>query len=66
MGSGDNISVNEIASYFNHPTTNIGNRIEPFLTLCNNAKIKEILKWEPKINVQDWLKKEINDKKKNN
>lgn len=66
VGSGDNISVNEIASYFNHPTTNIGNRIEPFLTLCNNAKIKEILKWEPKINVQDWLKKEINDKKKNN
>jgi UDP-glucose 4-epimerase len=66
VGSGDNISVNEIASYFNHQTINIGNRIEPFLTLCDNDKIKKILKWEPKINVQDWLKKEINDKKKNN
>ena len=66
VGSGSNISVNEIASYFSHPTTNIGNRIEPFITLCNNSKIKKSLGWEPKITVKDWLKKEINDKKKNN
>jgi len=66
VGSGDNISVNEIASYFNHPTTNIGYRIEPFLTLCNNEKIKKTLGWEPELKVQEWLKKEINDKKKNN
>jgi len=66
VGSGDNISVNEIASYFNHLTTNIGHRIEPFLTLCNNEKIKKTLGWEPELKVQEWLKKEINDKKKNN
>ena len=66
VGSGSNISVNEIASYFSHPTTNIGHRIEPFITLCDNSKIKKTLGWEPKINVQEWLKKEINDKKKNN
>jgi nucleoside-diphosphate-sugar epimerase len=66
VGTGDNISVNEIASYFNHPTTNIGYRIEPFLTLCDNEKIKNLLGWKPELKVQDWLKKEINDKKKNN
>jgi len=66
VGYGNNISVNEIASYFSHPTTNIGHRIEPFLTLCDNSKIKKTLGWEPKINVRDWLKKEINDKKENN
>lgn len=66
VGSGSNISVNEIASYFSHPTTNIGHRIEPFLTLCDNSKIKQFLGWEPKVNVKDWLKQEINDKKENN
>jgi UDP-glucose 4-epimerase len=66
VGNSNNISVNEIANYFSHPTTNIGHRIEPFITLCNNSKIKKTLGWKPKINVQEWLKQEINDKKKNN
>ena len=66
VGSGNNISVNDIASYFQHPTTNIGHRIEPFITLCDNRKIKKKLNWEPKTNIKDWLNKEINDKKENN
>jgi len=40
VGYGENISVNEIASYFNHPSSYIGYRIEPFETLCDNTKIK--------------------------
>jgi UDP-glucose 4-epimerase len=57
VGFGENISVNEIASYFNQPTTYIGNRIEPFETLCDNTKIKKDLGWYPTVSVKDWLKK---------
>jgi UDP-glucose 4-epimerase len=56
VGYGKNISVNEIASYFNHPTTYIGKRIEPFETLCDNTKIKRDLNWTPTITVEEWLK----------
>jgi UDP-glucose 4-epimerase len=57
VGYGENISVNEIASYFNHPTSYIGNRIEPFITLCDNKKIKKDLDWAPTLSVKEWLNK---------
>lgn len=66
VGYGENISVNEIASYFKQPSVYIGNRIEPFQTLCDNTKIKNRLNWNPTISVKNWLKNELNDKKKNN
>ena len=66
VGYGTNISVNEIASYFKQETTYIGNRVEPFQTLCDNKKIKQDLGWEPTISVEDWLNLKLNDKKKNN
>ena len=59
VGFGENISVNEIASYFNQPTTYIDKRIEPFETLCDNTKIKKDLGWYPTVSVKDWLKKTI-------
>jgi UDP-glucose 4-epimerase len=65
VGSGDNISVNEIASYFNRPTINIGNRIEPFLTLCNSKKIKSKLGWFPTMSVKEWLNINLNKKYNN-
>ena len=49
VGYGENISVNEIANYFNSETTYIGNRIEPKETLCDNTKIKNKLGWSPLI-----------------
>jgi UDP-glucose 4-epimerase len=55
VGSGENVSVNEIASYFSHPTSYVGKRIEPFETLCDNAKIKKSLGWSPTLSVKDWL-----------
>jgi UDP-glucose 4-epimerase len=57
VGYGKNISVNEIANYFNSETTYIGNRIEPKETLCDNTKIKNKLGWSPSISVGDWLNK---------
>jgi UDP-glucose 4-epimerase len=55
VGRGENISVNEISSYFKHPVTYIGNRIEPFETLCDNKKIKDYLDWRTTKSVRDWL-----------
>lgn len=66
VGYGQNISVNKIASYFNQPTTYIGNRIEPFQSLCDNKKITQELGWSPTVTVEEWLKNKLNDKKKNN
>jgi len=57
VGYGENISVNEIASYFNHPSSYIGYRIEPFETLCDNTKIKTSLGWSPTLSVKEWLNK---------
>ena len=55
VGYGNNISVNEIANYFDCETTYIGKRIEPKETLCDNTKIKTKLGWSPSISVGDWL-----------
>lgn len=55
VGYGENISVNEIADYFNSDVTYIGYRIEPKITLCDNTKIKNKLGWSPSISVGDWL-----------
>lgn len=55
VGCGINISVNEIANYFNSDITYIGTRIEPKETLCDNTKIKNKLGWSPSISVGDWL-----------
>lgn len=66
VGYGSNISVNQIAGYFNQKTIYIGNRVEPFQTLCDNKKIKQELGWEPTLSVENWLNLKLNDKKKNN
>lgn len=57
VGSGENVSVNEIASYFKHETSYIGKRIEPFETLCDNSRIKKTLGWKPSLSVKEWLSK---------
>ena len=31
-------------------------RLEPFETLADNSKAKKILKWEPKGNLNRWIK----------
>lgn len=59
IGSGKNISVNEISSYFPCEKTYIGKRIEPFETLCDSTKAKNILGWSPSITVENWLKENI-------
>lgn len=55
IGSGENYSVNEIASMFGTEKTYGEKRIEPKETLANISRAKLLLKWEPKFNLKEWI-----------
>lgn len=58
IGTGKNYSVNEIAKMFSDNTIYIPERVgEARETLADISKAKNILRWEPKINLIDWLQK---------
>ena len=57
IGNGNNFSVNELAEMFGGPTQYGNKVIEPFETLANNWKATLELKWNPKGNLQTWIKK---------
>ena len=56
IGRGKNYSVNELAEMIGGPTKFIGERIEPFETLADNSLAKELLGWEPTVELGEWLK----------
>jgi len=56
VGSGKNYSVNEIAKMFGKDTQVIGSRIEPRTVLSDINKIKSVLEWEPKYNLEEFIK----------
>jgi UDP-glucose 4-epimerase len=59
IGSGKNYSINEIAKIFNHETINITSRLgESRVTLADNSKAKNILNWNPKFNIKDYIENE--------
>ena len=55
IGKGSNYSVNEIAAIVGGETENVGERFEPRETLADNSLAKELLGWEPKTDIKDWL-----------
>ena len=55
IGRGKNYSVNELAKMIGGPTVNIPPRIEPRETLADNQRAKELLNWEPTLNLPEWL-----------
>jgi len=55
IGRGKNYSVNELARMIGGPTINIPSRIEPRVTLADNSLAKELLSWEPTMDLPDWL-----------
>ena len=57
IGNGKNYSVNEIADMFGGEKTYGETRLEPFQTLANNQKAKDILGWNPKGDLPTWIKK---------
>ena len=55
IGRGENNSVNEMAAMIGGPTTQLPPRIEPKESLADNSLAKELLNWEPKTNLKDWV-----------
>jgi UDP-glucose 4-epimerase len=55
IGSGKNISVNEIAKIIGGKTTNVGFRLEPKISLSDISTAKSYLDWEPIVNFESWL-----------
>ncbi len=62
IGRGRNYSVNELAKMIGGPTTPLPPRIEPRETLADNSLARELLGWQPTVELPDWLaeyKKEV-------
>jgi nucleoside-diphosphate-sugar epimerase len=55
IGRGNNFSVNELAAMVGGPTRYGEKRIEPFETLADNSLAKNLLGWEPAVDLPDWL-----------
>lgn len=55
IGRGFNFSTNELAAMIGGPTKNIEPRIEPKVTLADNSLARELLGWEPTVNLPEWL-----------
>jgi UDP-glucose 4-epimerase len=61
-GNSREFSVNKIAEMIGGVTTNIPTRIEPKRNLCDNSLAKELLGWEPTMDLEEWIisyKKEL-------
>jgi UDP-glucose 4-epimerase len=56
IGNGDNRSIQQIADVFGGPFDYLPKRLEPFQTLADNSKAKELLGWSPTGDVEKWLK----------
>ena len=57
IGNNDNRSVNQIAQMMGGKTVNIDPVVEPRETLADNTKAKNLLGWEPRIIIEDWVPK---------
>ena len=54
-GQSTEYSVNQIAEMFGGPTVNVEPRIEPVRNLCGNKLAKELLGWQPTMDLPEWL-----------
>ena len=56
VGSGVNYTINQIADFISDNHVNIPPRIgESRATLANNQKLRKKFRWEPKVNLMDWI-----------
>jgi UDP-glucose 4-epimerase len=56
IGVGNNYSVNEVAQMMGGEVVHIEPRIEPRETLADNRRAKELLGWEPTVDLSEWIK----------
>ena len=60
IGSGKCHSINDISKMISNNRVHLPPRMgEAKITLANNNLAKSILKWEPKIEVEDWIKHQL-------
>tara|TARA_B100000424_G_scaffold224078_1_gene183823 strand:- start:72 stop:866 length:795 start_codon:yes stop_codon:yes gene_type:complete len=57
IGNGDNYSVNELADMFGGEKAEGEKVLEPFQTLADNSKAKNILNWNPTGDLPTWIEK---------
>ena len=57
IGNGDNYSVNELADMFGGEKVEGEKVLEPFQTLADNSKVKNILNWNPTGDLPTWIEK---------
>lgn len=62
IGNGDNRSINQVASYISDKVRYIDPVSEPFETLADNNKAKELLNWKPTQDVHSWITKYLEEK----
>ena len=57
VGSGKNYSVNEIASWISDKQVHLPERVgEVRVSLANIDKIKSVFGWEPKVDLEEWVR----------
>ena len=66
IGNGNNKSVQDIADIFGGPFEYKPKRLEPFQTLADNTKARDLLGWKPTGNVEEWLHNYINENLRDN
>jgi len=57
IGNGNNASINQVADMFGGKKVYGEKRLEPFETLADNKKAKNILGWEPRGDLEKWIEK---------
>tara|TARA_Y100000589_G_scaffold149873_2_gene143026 strand:- start:948 stop:1856 length:909 start_codon:yes stop_codon:yes gene_type:complete len=56
IGTGENTSINQVADFFGGNKVYGEKRLEPFETLADSTKAKEVLNWQPKGDLAVWIK----------
>jgi len=56
VGSGKNISINDLADMFGHEKKYMRAVNEPFANLADISKAKELIGWEPLEDLESWIK----------
>ena len=57
IGSGESISINSIASFFGGEVEYVPALLEPKNTLADNSLARNLLDWDPKTPVEQWIPK---------
>jgi len=57
IGNGNSYSVNEVADMLGGEKVYGEKRLEPFQTLADNSKAREVLGWDPKGDLTVWIEK---------